>query len=85
MQNEGTPTEGLSEIAKEEHRAERSVLTVLSDAPGLWSLDEIGREVFQPELVEDAVNRLRAFGLVHRIEDFAFASRAALHAQRYEP
>jgi hypothetical protein len=86
MHDESTqPGRDEPTVADLEHKAERVVLMVLTDEPGLWHLDEIRRQVFQPDDVEDAIGRLAAYGLAHRIEDFAFATRVALRAQRYEP
>jgi hypothetical protein len=86
MHDESTqPGREPATVAEIEKASEQAVLTVLVDDPGLWHLDEIARQVYDPQDLEDAVNRLATHGLVHRIEAFAFASRAALRAQRYVP
>jgi hypothetical protein len=50
---------------------------VLDGAPWLWSVDEIGREIDDPAGAQDAVARLGAAGLLHRLGEFVFASRSA--------
>jgi hypothetical protein len=42
----------------------------------VWSRDEIEREI--GEEVADSLNRLYGAGLIHRLEGFAWATRAAL-------
>lgn len=83
MQDERTH-KAETTVAELEHRTEQTVLMLLTDERTLWSFDELRLETANSEDVEDAVDRLRGAGLAHRIEDFAFASRAALRAQRYE-
>jgi hypothetical protein len=57
------------------------------DHDGLWSLAELARTMgsssqpADPE-TQDAIERLHADGLIHRVGDFVFASRAAHAAQR---
>ena len=66
---------------------------VVDDRPGLWSLAELDRHLTpsgdthggeEPSraATEDAVEDLYAAGLVHRIGQYVFASRAALEAER---
>ncbi len=87
MHDESTQPDMRPTIADLEHQSERVVLMVLLDDPGLWHLDEIKLQVHDTSRleIEDAANRLRTHGLVHRIEDFVFVTRAGLRAQRYEP
>jgi hypothetical protein len=66
---------------------------VMTDQPTLWSLAELDRHL-QPSReartgdepwrarVEDAVAELYAAGLVHRIGQFVWPTRAALEAER---
>lgn len=56
------------------------VLALLLDAacPGLWSVDELAREVGCELGAATAVVRLQASGLAHCCGEFVFASRAAL-------
>jgi hypothetical protein len=60
------------------------------DHDGLWSVAELSRSMTSsarpsgaadPE-TEDAIERLHADGLIHRVGEFVFASRAAHAAQR---
>lgn len=73
MQDQPSPAEA-------EAQAEATVLELLIDATTPWSLDEISREVGDHLTAVDAVGRLHAAGLVHRLGDFAFATRAACRA-----
>ena len=61
---------------------------LLEDHPGLWTLTELDRSLrpsSDPQSnavdVEDAIEDLYAAGLVHRLDRFVFASRAAHAAQ----
>jgi hypothetical protein len=66
---------------------------ILDDARSLWSLAELDRSL-QPgheaqtgaepsrARVDDTVADLHAAGLIHRIGQFVFATRAALEAER---
>jgi hypothetical protein len=57
------------------------VLGLLLDGPPwLWSVDEVGRELDDRVGVQDAIARLGAAGLLHRLGDFVFASRSAHRA-----
>jgi hypothetical protein len=78
MQENPTP----ESVAREFDRAEWLVLDLLLDdtptAAGIWSLQEIAQVLGSELEAADALMGLEAAGLVHRIEKFAFASRAAL-------
>jgi hypothetical protein len=65
---------------------------ILDDSKSLWSLAELDRALqssseactgHEPSRarVEDVLAELHAAGLVHRLGQFAFASRAALEAE----
>jgi hypothetical protein len=62
-----------------EQHSELVVLTLLLDGSGpwLWSLDELARELGEDLRTADAVASLCAAGLVHRCEQFVFATRAS--------
>jgi hypothetical protein len=85
MQDESTQPDSELTVAELEQRTDRMVLMLLLDEPGLWSLDEIGREISTVLDAEDGVNRLHAVGLVHKLDRFAFATRAAVRGQRLVP
>lgn len=74
------------EVAKEEDGVDAAVLAMLlaEDAQRPWSLDEVALELGDRLHATDALNRLQAAGLVHRVGDFVFAARAALHAARLQ-
>jgi hypothetical protein len=78
MQHEPTP-----------HRCERpdaveqalfSLLIGAQQRP--WSTRELELEIGDPVAVADCLARLHGAGLVHRCSEFAWATRAALHAER---
>lgn len=69
----------------DEARVDHSVLDLLlhGDTAGPWAEEELAREIGDRVAVVDALARLHAAGLVHRLTDgFAFASRAAVRASR---
>ncbi len=77
-----------------EHALEQALLDLLvHDHPGLWSLPELTRSLTSSSQTaatgeppahdtEDAIERLYAAGLLHRVGQFVFATRAAHNAQR---
>jgi hypothetical protein len=64
----------------EPEQAEAAVLGLLTDAEVQrpWSLAELERELDNHVRTVDAVRRLYAAGLVHRLGEFVFATRAAV-------
>lgn len=50
------------------------------DAQRPWSVDEITRVIGDRVAAADSLARLTRAGLIHRIDGFVFASRAALAA-----
>lgn len=62
----------------DEEGIDLAVLTLLLDGhAGLWSVDEVAREIGDP-LAGDSLARLYGAGLVHRCGEFVFATRAAV-------
>jgi hypothetical protein len=55
---------------------ERDILTLLAGAR-LWSVDELQRELANALAVTDALTRLHRAGLIHRLGEFVFITRAA--------
>jgi hypothetical protein len=66
---------------------------LIHDHPGLWSLSELSRSLTSSSQTvsgneppthdtEDAIERLYAAGLIHRVGQFVFATCAAHMAQR---
>jgi hypothetical protein len=49
-----------------------------------WSVDEIVRELGDENYATDALGRLEAMGLVHRLGDFVFPTRTARRAAELE-
>ncbi len=47
-----------------------------------WSVDEVARVIEDPVAAADSLGRLARAGLIHRLDGFVFASRAALHADQ---
>jgi hypothetical protein len=56
---------------------ERAVLLLLFDDHAPWTLDELGRELKDQSDAADAVSSLTRAGLLHRLGDFVFPTRAA--------
>jgi hypothetical protein len=63
-------------------RAERAVYKLLAerDEQRPWSLHELGLTIGDPADAADAVRHLRGVGLIHELDGFVWASRAALAA-----
>lgn len=57
--------------------SEKTVLLVLFHDPLPWTVEELGRELKDMGDAVDAVARLAGAGLVHRLGDFVFPTRAA--------
>jgi hypothetical protein len=63
---------------------ERVVLSLLLESghPGPWSVRELSREAGGELQTTDAVARLHAVGLVHRCQEFVWATRPAARFHR---
>jgi hypothetical protein len=73
--------------AEEDAQVEHAILGLLlvsPQVPGLWSADEIAREIGNPVATADALARLDGAGLIHRCEGFVFPSRAAARFDEIE-
>ncbi len=71
---------GSCVMAEQERQAEGAILALLLDfkAGSLWSVEELIRQLSASRLeVIDGLASLHAAGLVHRIGDYVFATRAA--------
>ena len=83
MQDQSTSStrEGRAtlDVAGTDDLIDKAVLTLLlaSRFPGLWSVEELKREIGRPIEVHDALVRLNGQGLIHRLDDFVFVTRAA--------
>jgi hypothetical protein len=84
-QSTAAPREGdaTPDVAGLEDQTDQSILAILltSEFPGLWSVDELARDIGNPLAVADAVRRLHGQGLIHRLGDFVFITHAVA---RYE-
>ncbi len=66
--------------AEEDGQIDGAVLGLLiyPDSQRPWSIDEITREIGDDTI--DSLNRLYGAGLIHRLDGFVWATRAALMA-----
>jgi hypothetical protein len=80
MQAQNIPP--MSEVEREVH-TDGVILSVLlaGDAQRPWSEEEVAREIEDRVAASDSLKRLARGGLVHRLDGFVFASRAALLAE----
>lgn len=68
-------------------QAEGAILGLLLnfEAGSIWAVDELVRQLSAPRVeVIDGLTSLEAAGLVHRLEGFVFATRAASSFDRLE-
>ncbi len=80
MQAQNIPP--MNEVEREMH-TDGVILSVLlaDDAQRPWSEEEVAREIEDRVAASDGLKRLARGGLVHRLNGFVFASRAALLAE----
>jgi hypothetical protein len=67
-------------MAEQERKAEGAILGLLLnfEAGSLWSVEELIRQLSASRLeVVDGLASLHAAGLIHRMGDYVFATRAA--------
>lgn len=77
--------DGRDEIARREDALDDELLRLLFSSPYPWTVAELTRELGDGG-AEDGLCRLAGAGLVHRIGDFAFPTRAARRARElHEP
>lgn len=71
----------MTETEQQDH-TDAVILEALldSDAQRPWAVDEVARLLNDPIDASDGLGRLVRAGLVHRLDGFVFASRAALRA-----
>lgn len=78
---------GACLTGEETRSAEAAILGLLLnfEAGSIWAVDEIVRQLSAPQLdVIDGLGELEAAGLIHRLGDFVFATRAASSFDRLE-
>jgi hypothetical protein len=68
--------------AQQDRNADGNILCWLTDgdAQRPWSVDEIVREYGDHADAVDALARLYGTGLIHRLGEYVWATRAAIHA-----
>jgi methionyl-tRNA formyltransferase len=75
-------------VAREETRSvEAAIMGLLLnfDAGSIWAIEELVRQLSAPRLeVIDGLAELAAGGLVHRLDGFVFATRAASSFDRLD-
>jgi hypothetical protein len=73
----------MSEAEREAH-TDAVILEALLDRDGQrpWAVDEVARLLNDPLDASDGLGRLVRAGLIHRLDGFVFASRAALRAEQ---
>ncbi len=59
---------------------EQTLLSMLVAHGGLWSEEEVVREMGDANAAADAIANLYGTGLVHRLDGFVFATRPAVRA-----
>jgi hypothetical protein len=70
--------------AVEDDRTDFAVLMLLLEdgVPRPWAVEEVAREIGDSMAVDDTLSRLHGAGLVHRLDGFVFATRAAQQSVR---
>jgi hypothetical protein len=77
MPDQRNRAEFPQDLGETERHTDSVVLALMFRDEWPWSIDEIGRELGDQLDASDAVCRLAGSGLVHRLGDFAFPTRAA--------
>jgi hypothetical protein len=72
--------QGQSSPAEDDARVESAILALLTGEQHPWSDNEVALEIGDPISSIDALRRLQAAGLVHRLDGFVFATRAAVRS-----
>jgi hypothetical protein len=85
MHDQGVPDDPRDLLAVERHTDVVVLGIMLHDASSWpWSVAEIGRELQDHTRAEDSIRRLAEHGLVHRLGDFVFPTRAARRGAEIE-
>jgi hypothetical protein len=66
--------------AEQDDVADRAIMDLLLDDSGPWAVAELQREFRAPVSALDSLNRLAGVGMVHRLDEFVFATRTAKRA-----
>jgi hypothetical protein len=70
--------------AEREDQRDKLILHIVCEELVPWTVAEIGRELDSPNDVIDGVGCLARAGLVHRLGEFVFPTRAARRAGEIE-
>lgn len=79
--------QGSCVVVEQERQAEGAILGLLLnfESGSLWSVEEVVRQLSASRLEAlDGLASLEAAGLIHRVGDFVFATRAASSFDRLE-
>jgi len=75
--------QGYSSAVEQDESTDQAIMgLLLIDHPGLWSVGEVEREMGDELRAQDGLARLAGAGLIHRLGEFVFATRTAVHATR---
>jgi hypothetical protein len=73
--------QGYSSAVEQDDATDQAIMgLLLIDHPGLWSVEEVVREMGDELRAQDGLSRLAGVGLIHRLGEFVFATRAAARA-----
>ena len=75
MHDQRTPVE-------QDDSMDSAILGLLLDSRTPWAACEVAREVGDDVAAADGLSRLAGAGLVHRLDSFVWATRAAVRGQR---
>ena len=79
MHDQGTSTPAHDDAVTD---GEVMAMLLALDAQRPWTEGEIAREVGDRLAVADSLKRLHGGGLIHRLDGFVFATRAALASEQ---
>jgi hypothetical protein len=70
----------MADPASDDAQWDARILDLLvHEHPGLWTVHELQHLGGSGLAVADSLARLQALGLIHRVDDCVFATRAAAH------
>jgi hypothetical protein len=75
-----TDSSTVDAVAQDDATDQAIMGLLLIDHPGLWSVGEVAREMGDELRAQDGLARLAGAGLIHRLDGFVFATRAAARA-----
>jgi hypothetical protein len=84
MPDQRIPDEVPQDRCERDRQTDNDVLALMFREEWPWSVEEIGRELGNQAEASDAVCRLAESGLVHRLGDFVFPTRAARRGAEIE-